>query len=207
MSRLAAVYGGSAAHHRGLNEPKYARFLDALVYLPDLVEADLSGHDGLVVPERLHRGMLRRARPNLLDFLDRAGALIVFGEQSVYGEEPDGWLPGVRFEARPTNYWWWLDPEAPSGIVAAAPAHGLFRHLTMANATWHHHGVFWPPGGAEVVIAAEDGGAVLYVDRVSSAGTLVVTSLDPLSHFGSYFMPVTERFLDGFFPWLVEDLL
>jgi hypothetical protein len=29
-----------------------------------------------------------------------------------------------------------------------------------------------------------------------------VSTLDPLSHFGSHFMPATERFLDGFLPWL-----
>lgn len=28
------------------------------------------------------------------------------------------------------------------------------------------------------------------------------TSLDPMYHFGSYFMPATERFLDGLLPWL-----
>ena len=45
---------------------------------------------------------------------------------------------------------------------------------------------------------------MLYVDRISTPGTLVVATLDPMSHFGSYFMPATERFLDGFLPWLAE---
>ena len=48
---------------------------------------------------------------------------------------------------------------------------------------------------------------MLYVDEVSTPGTLVVTTLDPMSHFGSYFMPATERFLDGFLPWLAEGEL
>ncbi|MDF2725451.1 MAG: hypothetical protein K0Q59_5128, partial [Paenibacillus sp.] len=34
------------------------------------------------------------------------------------------------------------------------------------------------------------------------AGTLLLTTLDPEYHFGSYFMPATERFLDGFLSWL-----
>jgi len=25
-------------------------------------------------------------------------------------------------------------------------------------------------------------------------------------HFGSYFMPATERFLSGFFPWMSAEL-
>lgn len=206
MNRLAAIYGGSAPHHRSLYEPKYARFFASLIYLPELAEADLSGYDGLLIPERLHRGLLGAARPQLLAFLERGGTLVLFGEQSVYGRQPDEWLPGLHWEHRSTNYWWWLEPDASSGIVAAAPGHSLFRRLSLADATWHHHGVFWPPAGAETVIATTDGAAVLYIDQVSSPGTLVVSTLDPMFHFGSYFMPATERFLDSFLPWLAEDL-
>jgi hypothetical protein len=60
---------------------------------------------------------------------------------------------------------------------------------------------------AETLVATEDGGSVLYVDKVTTPGTMVVTSLDPMYHFGSYFMSATERFLDGFLPWVMEDLL
>ena len=42
----------------------------------------------------------------------------------------------------------------------------------------------------------------MYLDRVSSNGTLLMTTLDPTYHYGSYFMPATERFLDGFLPWV-----
>jgi len=82
----------------------------------------------------------------------------------------------------------------------------LFERLSLADMTWHIHGIFDPPDGAETVLTAPDGSAVLYVDRVSTPGTLLVTSLDPLWHFGSYFMPATERFLDGFLPWLHEQV-
>lgn len=84
------------------------------------------------------------------------------------------------------------------------PDYDLFSYITLEDATWHQHGVYWPPEGAEVLISTEDGGAVLYVDKVSTAGTWIVTTLDPDFHFGSYFMPATERFLDGFLPWLAE---
>jgi hypothetical protein len=36
---------------------------------------------------------------------------------------------------------------------------------------------------------------------------MLITCLDPISHFGSYFMPATERFLDGFLPWVSAELL
>jgi hypothetical protein len=170
MKRLGAVYGGSAPHHRSLNEPKYARWLSGLVYLPELPGADLSGFDGLILPERLHRGLLEKARPQLLGMLERGGTLVVFGEQSVYGPQPGGWLPGLQWEYRPTNYWWWTQPQPNSGIVAALPDHSLFDHVSLDDATWHHHGVFWPPTPAETIVATEDGASVLYVDQVRSQG-------------------------------------
>jgi hypothetical protein len=209
MRRVLAVYGGSAAHHRALNEPKYAKWLSGTVYLPDLADsrlsdADLPDYDVLVVPERLHAGKLQEARPRLLQALDEGRTVVLFGEQSVYGEHPRGWLPGIDWAHRPTNYWWWLDKEATSGLHAHLPEHDLWRHLTLDDVTWHHHGVLQPPAGAEVLVTHDDGGGVLYVDRASTPGTLVVATLDPMSHFGSYFMPATERFLDGFLPWLAE---
>lgn len=34
----------------------------------------------------------------------------------------------------------------------------------------------------------------------------MVSTLDPLSHYGGYFMPATERFLDGFPPCLAGEV-
>ncbi len=45
---------------------------------------------------------------------------------------------------------------------------------------------------------------MLYIDEVSTPGTLVVAALEPDVAFGSYFMPAAERFLDAFLPWLAE---
>lgn len=60
------------------------------------------------------------------------------------------------------------------------------------------------PAQADVLITLETGEALIYVDRHSTAGTLVVATLDPLSHYGAYFMPAAERFLDGFMPGIDE---
>jgi hypothetical protein len=196
---VAALYGGSAAHHRALHEPKYRRWLDRIVYLPDAASAGLAGCRTVLVPERLHRGLLHRTAPALHEVLDRGGTVVLFGEQ------PTSWLPGLRWSYRPTNWWWWLD-DGPAPVLAALPGHSLFTRLRLSDATWHLHGVFDPPAGAETVLTARDGGAVLYIDRVTTPGTLIVTCLDPMWHFGSYFMPATERFLDGFLPWLHSDI-
>lgn len=200
--RLTAVYGGAAEHHRALNTTKYARWLTKPVYLPELPDTDLSDCNTLLVPDRLHAGQLHTARPALLGHLHRGGTVVLFGPQAVLDEHPDDWLPGVRWEHQPTNFWWWLEDDATPPVTATAPDHPLFAHLSPADATWHHHGVLTPPEHAHTLIAARSGGAVLYTDEHSTQGTLVVTTLDPLYHFGSYFMPATERFLDGFLPWL-----
>ncbi len=199
---LAAVYGGSAPHHRALTTPKYAQHLGGgLRYLPELAKADLTGLDGLIIPERLHHDALHAAVGPISDLLDAGGTVIAFSG----GEPVPDFLPGVRWEHRPTNFWWWLEPGADMGLRTPDPEHPLFDHLTLRDCTWHHHGVLDPPDGAEVLVALPTGEALLYVDRVSTPGTLVVATLDPMSHYGSHFMPATERFLDGFLPWAAEE--
>jgi hypothetical protein len=199
---LAAVYGGSAPHHRALTTPKYAQHLGGgLRYLPELAETDLSGLDGLIIPERLHHDALHAAAGRIRDLLDDGGTVIAFSG----GEPVPEFLPGVRWEHRPTNFWWWLEPGADLGLRTPDPEHALFDHLTLRDCTWHYHGVLAPPDGAEVLVTLPTGEALLYVDRVSTPGTLVVATLDPMHHYGSHFMPATERFLDGFLPWAAEE--
>ena len=198
---LAAVYGGSAPHHRALTTPKYARHLSSgLRSLTALADTDLTDLDGLIIPERLHRGLLDAAAGRIRDLLDAGGTVIAFSG----GEPLPEFLPSVRWEHRPTNFWWWLEPGADLGLRTAAPDHPLFDHLAIRDCTWHYHGVLNPPDGAEVLVTLPTGEALLYVDRVSTPGSLVVSTLDPISHYGSHFMPATERFLDGFLPWLAR---
>ncbi|MFN2495312.1 MAG: hypothetical protein ABR608_05315 [Pseudonocardiaceae bacterium] len=200
---LAAVYGGSAQQHRTLTEPKYAQHLTGgLIYLPELAGTDLTAYRGLLIPERLHRDLLTRAAGRISELLDAGGTVIAFSG----GEPIPEFLPGVRWQHRPTNYWWWLEPGADLGIRIAAGEHPLFQRLTLRDCTWHYHGVLQPPDGAQVLVELSTGDALLYVDQVTTPGTIVVSTLDPISHYGGYFMPATERFLDGFLPWLSDFL-
>jgi len=200
---LAAVYGGSAQHHRTLTEPKYAQHLTGgLIYLPELADTDLTVYRGLLIPERLHRGLLTRAADRISELLEAGGTVIAFSG----GEPIPEFLPGVRWQHRPTNYWWWLEPDADVGVRLAAREHPLFQRLTLRDCTWHYHGVLQPPDGAQVLVELVTGEALLYIDQVNTAGTILVSTLDPISHYGSYFMPATERFLDGFLPWITDFL-
>lgn len=119
--------------------------------------------------------------------------------------QPHTWLSGVRWDWRPTNFWWWKQQGADPGYVVGDPLHPLFSFVTLADATWHYHGVLTPPIGARSLIELENGaGCLLYEDLVSTPGRLVVTTLDPFFHHGSHFMPTATRFLDGFLPWLAS---
>ncbi|MDQ3824986.1 MAG: DUF4159 domain-containing protein [Actinomycetota bacterium] len=201
---LATVYGGSSQHHRTFTEPKYAQHLTGgMIYLPELADTDLTEYCGLLIPERLHRGQLDRAADRVLELLDAGGTVIAFSG----GEPIPEFLPGVRWQHRPTNFWWWLEPDADLGVRLGDEDHPLFRRLTLDDCTWHYHGVLHPPEGAQVLVRLTTGEALLYVDRVSTRGTVVVSTLDPISHYGGYFMPATGRFLDAFLPWAAETSL
>ena len=199
MRKIAVVYSGNAPHKVTFNTPKYKKYINALIYLPVLADTDLSKFDVLYVPSQLNERLLMKNKDKIMAFAENGGIVCAFGPQ------PWEWLPNQKWEERETNFWWWLEKGADSGIRLTNGEHDLFKnYLTLADATWHQHGVFWPPAGCDTLIATVDGGSVLYVDRVSTKGTWVITTLDPDYHFGSYFMPATERFLDGFFPWLAE---
>lgn len=200
--RIAATDCGTYFHHESLRGERYAHFFDRLIYMPEFGPADLSGLDALIVTCRTNADFLVPHRNAIKVFLDSGGTLVACGET-----DPQRWLDGVEWTPTPTNYWWWLKDDADSGLRLAAPQHALFRRMTLADATWHFHGHFAPPPGAQSLIDLVGGGSILYDDRVSYGGRAIVTSLDPFYHHGSHFMPATTRFLDRFLPWLADELV
>lgn len=198
MRKIAALYSGSSHQHRSFTEPKYKRYIAELLYLPKLATIDLHPFDVLIVPSQIHQGQVARHMEQIHAFLNNGNTVVAFGAQH------QSWFPGHRWEFRPTNFWWWLEPGASSGLVLTRPDHDLFRYMKLEDATWHYHGVFFPEQEVESLIEIENDGSIMYVDKKSTQGTLMLTTLDPEYHYGSYFMPATERFLDGFLPWLAN---
>ncbi|SMF92427.1 hypothetical protein SAMN05661091_5818 [Paenibacillus uliginis N3/975] len=198
MRKIAVIYSGNAPHHRTFNEPKYRQYIQELIYFPEFLNTSLESYDVLIVPSQLNEKLLLESKEKMNDFAQRGGIVVAFGPQ------PWEWIPNQKWEDRETNFWWWLEKGANSGLVLTSSEYDLFNYITLSDATWHQHGVFWPIKGTQKLITTEDGGAVLYVDKISTRGTWIVTTLDPDYHFGSYFMPATERFLDGFLPWLAN---
>ncbi|WP_245432656.1 MULTISPECIES: hypothetical protein [unclassified Rhizobium] len=134
-------------------------------------------------------------RQVVADHLEAGGTVVALGES-----RSDLWLPFIDFTETPTNWWWWRDPKADLGVSIVAPDHPLMRGMVKEDVTWHLHGWFQPPEGAEVLLTDAEGRAILYVDDVSTPGRMILSTLDPMFHHGSHFMPATTRFLDRFVP-------
>jgi hypothetical protein len=191
--RLGILYGGSLPEHRILTDERFRPWLAKSVYLPELTPAALADLDGLIVPEGSNHRRLQAAAGTVQAFLERGGTVLVFGDQ------PVSWLPGIAWEFRPAR----SSPKLTAGSVD----YGFYDAVPLLDKIWHHHGVLRPPAGADTVMSTEDSAGVLYVDRVSTGGTLLVSTLDPIRHTGETGMPAATRFLELFLPWVVNDLL
>jgi hypothetical protein len=196
MRKIAVIYSGHAPHYRTFHEPKYAQYIEKLIYFPEFGKTDLSAFDVLIVPSQLNSTLLLKYVDKINAFADSGKIVVALGPQ------PWEWLPGQRWEYQETNFWWWTEENPKSGLRVKNENHPFFDFFTLADCTWHQHGVYFPPEGATTLIEKEDEGAVLYIDEISTKGTWVITTLDPDYHFGSYFMPATERFLEALFTWL-----
>jgi hypothetical protein len=200
---LAILDGGTFFHHAAIRAGRYLELFDRVIYMPELTRSRLDGAKLLIVPDRTHPDLLRIHSQTLIDFAQGGGTLVVFGEN-----QAETWLPGVSWTPRPTNFWWWLDKNTQPPHRLVAPEHELFQAVTFADTIWHFHGMLKPPLQAQTLIDVppdpenhDAGGALLYDDRVTTAGRLIVSTLDPFYHHGSNFMPATTKFLDGFLPW------
>lgn len=199
MRKIAVVYSGSSHHSRTYKTGEFSKHIDRLIPIRQLADADLSDVDVLLVPSQTHIDLLAQNVEKIYAFANSGRIVVTLGPQGF------DWLPKHNWEFRPTNFWWWLEKDAKSGLTLPGAAHDLFtNYITLADATWHQHGVYWPTADCEILVATDDGGAVLYIDKENTNGTWVNTTLDPDFHYGAYFMPATERFLRGFLPWLQE---
>ena len=198
---ILAVHPGAYYHIESFESPRYAGYFDALVRPEDLPQTDLSVHNVVLIPCRTPADRMQPHTAQLRAYLDAGGTIVATGES-----ESQLFLPGITFTPQPTNFWWWLTPGADLGVRIAAPDPALFAHLAQRDITWHLHGWFDPPAGVEVLAVNSEGKPILYVDDVSTAGRMVITSLDPFFHHGSHFMPATTRFLNGFLPWMRSEL-
>lgn len=202
MPRIAIAHTGTASQLATLADPALTPYRAEPVYLPDLQPGGLDHVDVLLVADRDHPEMLRRNAREFLRVAERGGVLLVFGENAAHS-----WLPGVAWEGRPTNFWWWRTGE-DHGMRLRSPEDEIWQYFTRRAMIWHHHGIFQQPPEATPLVALEEHGvevgATTYVDRASTAGELFVTTMDPFFHHGAAFMPGATQLLYQSLRW-AED--
>ncbi|MBB4122718.1 hypothetical protein [Martelella radicis] len=192
--RLVMPSSGCYYHIRSLEGPCYREMIDVITSPEALGEA-LRPDDTLWVPCRTPAQRMIAQREVVNRHLSAGGTVIALGESLSHL-----WLPNVAFTQTPTNWWWWLEPGADLGVRISNPDHELMAGIADRDVTWHLHGWFSPPRGAEVLVRDGEGRAIFYIDEVSTRGRMIISSLDPMFHHGSHFMPATTRFLDRFIP-------
>jgi len=192
--RIVAPSAGTYYNIRSLEGPRYGDAFD-VICAPEELGEHLHPEDVLWVPCRTPAQRMIAQKDVIARHLEAGGTVIALGES-----RSDLWLPAVRFTETPTNWWWWLDPNASLGVRATAPGHPLLAGMGDKEVTWHLHGWFETPEGVEVLARDGEGRPIFYVDEVSTPGRMVISSLDPMFHHGSHFMPATTRFLDRFVP-------
>ncbi|MHA6782590.1 hypothetical protein ACVGOW_16595 [Pseudonocardia saturnea] len=185
MTGLVALTSGSAAETTTYADPRFAAHLAGIAYTgPAAAASDLTavGSAGAVwVPEGTPRRRMHALAPRLDAVLARGGAVLLFGDHQ------SGWPGSVRWHYRPAGG---AGETEVGGAWAGTEVGAAAREL-------HHHGVLDPPPGAEVLLATPDGAAVAYLD-----GTLLVSTVDPLAHFGHSGHAPAARFLEAFLPWV-----
>lgn len=198
---ILAIHPGAFYHIESLESERYSKYFDKLVRPENLADVRLEDFNVVLIPCRAPADRMIPLKAQLQAYLDQGGTIVATGES-----RSDLWLPGIEFTGQPTNFWWWLEKDGDLGVRVAKPAHSLFDYLSQKDVTWHLHGWFTVPEGGEVLAVNAEGNPILYVDEVTTKGKMVITSLDPFYHHGSRFMPATTQFLNGFLPWMREEL-
>ncbi len=202
MDSIVLVHNGSHAQIATLDDPALAPYRIHAVHIRELGRRaiELDAADVVIVSDRVRPDLLAPQAPRILECAERGGTVVAFGENG-----SEAWLPGSHGEARATNFWWWRTGE-DSRIRPRAPEHPAWAFLDAAAVTWHYHGVLHPPTGAVslvdlVTVDGEVDGSLLYVDDVSTSGRILGTTLDPIYHHGSGFMPGATRLLYCVLQW------
>ncbi|GAB3713419.1 hypothetical protein [Nocardiopsis oceani] len=202
--RIAFLHDGAFYQLATLEDLEAAGYGVRPVYLRDLADGrdTLAGVTRLLVADRLHPDLWARVAESCLDVAGRGGTVFVSGENALDA------VPGTVLTRTGTNFWWWRTGEDP-GIDIRETAEPLQRHLAPRAQRWHFHGVLDVPEQAEVLVHHRDtgpgwpAGALLAVDRHSTPGVVAVTTMDPVYHHGSRFMPGATLLLHGVVRWLL----
>lgn len=195
--RIAIVNSGACFQLECIEGPRFKEYFTASIRPEEITSELLANYDVLIVPCHTPVHRIAPHKQVLLDYLEMGRTIVSTGRS-----KQEEFLPNISFDPCPTNFWWWMTEGETLGTAIAKPDHSLFQYIDLKALTWHLHGFYTVPEGAEVLATGPDNRPILYIDDVTTNGRMIITSLDPFSHHGRHFMPSATRFLDGFLPWL-----
>lgn len=200
MRSILALHGGTYFHQVSYTDPALRPYLGRVVHVRHATDADFDAADTVLLPCRVDPDLMLPHAGRIARVLERGGTVAALATEGA-----QEFLPGVTWSPREVNFWWWVEDGAEPGITVTRPEHPMFTAVEPQDCIWHYHGVYTPPAGALSLVEAADGGCILYDDRVTTPGRLIVAALDPLFHHGNHFMPAASRFIAAFLPWLAQE--
>lgn len=176
---------------------KESRFSNIEHY--DLHETDLSPYICLIIGGSSDQEYLLKHKEIIANFLNE-GKIIIFG-----GHLFRPWLPGGQdFIPREIkshlDYHITILEEEPF-FAGVNPLEMTYRKGVAGFFARGHHPM---PEGATPLLALPDGEPTLYIDRVTTKGTLMVSSgatLFGFEHFNDSTQPITQRAIN----WIFEE--
>ncbi|MGP6174011.1 hypothetical protein [Corynebacterium sp. A21] len=201
---LAIVHNGTSSHLTTMKDPSVIAYSPSWLHIRNLQPGDLDGFKTVILADRMHPELLQEHAAEFRAVAEEGNTLVVLGINEV-----QNWLAGISHRDAPTNFWWWSTGEDP-GIRPTAAGHEAWQYLSPKSVIWHQHGSFTVEHEVTSLLELEepneDGtwsnyGSLLFEDTTSTAGRIIVTSLDPIFHHGSNFMPGATRFLYGLLRW------
>lgn len=202
LPRIGLLHCGTYPALAALQDPALRANEVEGVYLPDAEPETILDYDVIIVSDRLP-GVQRRIVETTSERImqDPSKTLVVLGQNDV-----QEWIPDVGFTFRRPVFWKWRTGE-DTGTRARSTDHPFWDFFDLDALSWHNHGLLQtPPGATSLVVVEEDGheqGTVVFLDEVNQPARLLVTTMDPVYHHGSGFMPGATRMLYGLLRWVV----
>lgn len=205
MKPIIFLHGGAHFQLATLADPFVRNIQVHPVHIRDREQVldALTEAEEVFVADRLRPDLLLPLGRELCAVRERGGSLVVSGENDL------SWLPGFEVRRRPTVFWWWRTGE--DSLLRIQDAAGDYADYFSPKAlVWHYHGVLSGPEGAVSLVdkltddAADRDGSTILIDE-SGAGRVLVTTMDPVYHHGSGFMPGATQLLYGALRWLRKE--
>jgi hypothetical protein len=200
MNNIAALNSGTAFHIVSLTKEPFNRYFKKVLYLPTLSFEELKDIDILLITCSSMYDQLQKKKDIFYKFLEEGKTLVVMGRN-----ETKYWLKDIKEVELPFNFWWWLDEKNSIDLEVVKPDYPLFKHIKLKDMSWHYHGGFEIPKNALNVIEQKDSKKSVFFELDNYyGGKLIVTSLDPFYHHGSFFMPNATKFGFGLLNYLKD---